>query len=75
MLDLKDPQYPEKNLGTLELSVTLSPKEDVTDAVRNCMQNYSSIFLTQTVIFYLGATIPFNGKYASPQTCQNQKRN
>lgn len=35
MLDLKDPQYPEKNLGTLELSVTLSPKEDITDAVRN----------------------------------------
>ncbi|XP_024909023.1 multiple C2 and transmembrane domain-containing protein 1 isoform X2 [Cynoglossus semilaevis] len=26
-LDLKDPQYPEHNLGTLELAVTLSPKE------------------------------------------------
>uniref|UniRef100_A0A8C7TEN3 Multiple C2 domains, transmembrane 1a n=1 Tax=Oncorhynchus mykiss TaxID=8022 RepID=A0A8C7TEN3_ONCMY len=26
-LDLEDPQYPEHNLGTLELAVTLSPKE------------------------------------------------
>ncbi|XP_049435913.1 multiple C2 and transmembrane domain-containing protein 1 isoform X4 [Epinephelus fuscoguttatus] len=26
-LDLKDPQYPEHNLGSLELAVTLSPKE------------------------------------------------
>uniref|UniRef100_A0A3Q4G4W9 Multiple C2 domains, transmembrane 1a n=1 Tax=Neolamprologus brichardi TaxID=32507 RepID=A0A3Q4G4W9_NEOBR len=35
-LDLKDPQYPEHNLGSLELSVTLTPKEgDVRDAVRN----------------------------------------
>lgn len=35
-LDLKDPQYPEHNLGSLELAVTLSPKEgDVRDAVRN----------------------------------------
>uniref|UniRef100_A0A8C6WXP5 Multiple C2 domains, transmembrane 1a n=1 Tax=Neogobius melanostomus TaxID=47308 RepID=A0A8C6WXP5_9GOBI len=34
-LDLKDPQYPEHNLGGLELSVTLSPKEgDIRDAVR-----------------------------------------
>uniref|UniRef100_A0A8C9XEX3 Multiple C2 and transmembrane domain containing 1 n=1 Tax=Sander lucioperca TaxID=283035 RepID=A0A8C9XEX3_SANLU len=34
-LDLKDPQYPENNLGSLELAVTLSPKEgDVRDAVR-----------------------------------------
>uniref|UniRef100_A0A8C6VUK7 Multiple C2 and transmembrane domain containing 1 n=1 Tax=Nothobranchius furzeri TaxID=105023 RepID=A0A8C6VUK7_NOTFU len=32
-LDLKDPQYPEQNLGSLELSVTLSPKEgDTKDA-------------------------------------------
>uniref|UniRef100_A0A8C9XCI6 Multiple C2 and transmembrane domain containing 1 n=1 Tax=Sander lucioperca TaxID=283035 RepID=A0A8C9XCI6_SANLU len=32
-LDLKDPQYPENNLGSLELAVTLSPKEgDVRDA-------------------------------------------
>uniref|UniRef100_H3C6N3 Multiple C2 and transmembrane domain containing 1 n=1 Tax=Tetraodon nigroviridis TaxID=99883 RepID=H3C6N3_TETNG len=31
--DLKDPQYPDDNLGTLDLSVTLSPKEgDVRDA-------------------------------------------
>uniref|UniRef100_A0A669BPB6 Multiple C2 and transmembrane domain containing 1 n=1 Tax=Oreochromis niloticus TaxID=8128 RepID=A0A669BPB6_ORENI len=35
-LDLKDPQYPEHNLGSLELSITLTPKEgDVRDAVRN----------------------------------------
>ena len=35
-LDLKDPQYPEHNLGSLELAVTLSPKEGETkDAVRN----------------------------------------
>lgn len=35
-LDLKDPQYPDHDLGTLELSVTLSPKEgDMRDAVRN----------------------------------------
>lgn len=34
-LDLKDPQYPEHDLGSLELAVTLSPKEgDVRDAVR-----------------------------------------
>ncbi|XP_062272703.1 multiple C2 and transmembrane domain-containing protein 1-like isoform X5 [Scomber scombrus] len=32
-LDLKDPQYPEHNLGSLELAVTLSPKEgDLRDA-------------------------------------------
>ncbi|TKS78872.1 Multiple C2 and transmembrane domain-containing protein 1 [Collichthys lucidus] len=35
-LDLKDPQYPEHNLGSLELAVTLSPKEgDVRDAIQN----------------------------------------
>ncbi|XP_071338731.1 multiple C2 and transmembrane domain-containing protein 1 isoform X5 [Trachinotus anak] len=35
-LDLKDPQYPEHNLGTLELAVTLSPKEgDVRDAYQS----------------------------------------
>lgn len=33
-LDLKDPQYPEHNLGTLDLAVTLSPKDDIRDAVR-----------------------------------------
>lgn len=33
-LDLEDPQYPEHNLGTLELAVTLSPKEgDFREAV------------------------------------------
>uniref|UniRef100_A0A3B3X8I6 C2 domain-containing protein n=1 Tax=Poecilia mexicana TaxID=48701 RepID=A0A3B3X8I6_9TELE len=35
-LDLKDPQYPEHDLGSLELTVTLSPKEgDIRDAVRH----------------------------------------
>uniref|UniRef100_A0A8C9XCU9 Multiple C2 and transmembrane domain containing 1 n=1 Tax=Sander lucioperca TaxID=283035 RepID=A0A8C9XCU9_SANLU len=35
-LDLKDPQYPENNLGSLELAVTLSPKEgDVRDAYQS----------------------------------------
>ncbi|KAM6945192.1 multiple C2 and transmembrane domain-containing protein 1 isoform 2-T2 [Lycodopsis pacificus] len=35
-LDLKDPQYPEHNLGSLELAVTLSPKEgDVRDAYQS----------------------------------------
>ena len=38
-LELKDPQYPDHDLGTLELSVTLSPKEgDMKDAVRNSCQ-------------------------------------
>ncbi|KAI3371918.1 hypothetical protein L3Q82_006792 [Scortum barcoo] len=35
-LDLKDPQYPEHNLGSLDLAVTLSPKEgDVRDAYQS----------------------------------------
>ncbi|CAI5650654.1 unnamed protein product [Oreochromis niloticus] len=35
-LDLKDPQYPEHNLGSLELSITLTPKEgDVRDAYQS----------------------------------------
>ncbi|XP_065821478.1 multiple C2 and transmembrane domain-containing protein 1 isoform X4 [Labrus bergylta] len=34
-LDLKDPQYPENNLGSLELAVTLSPKEDMKDAYQS----------------------------------------
>ncbi|XP_060893942.1 multiple C2 and transmembrane domain-containing protein 1 isoform X4 [Labrus mixtus] len=34
-LDLKDPQYPENNLGSLELAVTLSPKEDMRDAYQS----------------------------------------
>ncbi|XP_071338730.1 multiple C2 and transmembrane domain-containing protein 1 isoform X4 [Trachinotus anak] len=40
-LDLKDPQYPEHNLGTLELAVTLSPKEgDVRDATMLLRRNW-----------------------------------
>ncbi|XP_053276856.1 multiple C2 and transmembrane domain-containing protein 1 isoform X2 [Pleuronectes platessa] len=35
-LDLKDPQFPEHNLGILDLSVTLSPKEgDIRDAYQS----------------------------------------
>nr|XP_046243017.1 multiple C2 and transmembrane domain-containing protein 1-like isoform X6 [Scatophagus argus] len=35
-LDLKDPQYPEHDLGSLDLAVTLSPKEgDVRDAYQS----------------------------------------
>ncbi|XP_069380021.1 multiple C2 and transmembrane domain-containing protein 1 isoform X4 [Paralichthys olivaceus] len=35
-LDLKDPQYPENNLGSLDLAVTLSPKEgDFRDAYQS----------------------------------------
>uniref|UniRef100_A0A3B4ZH60 Multiple C2 and transmembrane domain containing 1 n=1 Tax=Stegastes partitus TaxID=144197 RepID=A0A3B4ZH60_9TELE len=47
-LDLKDPQYPEHNLGSLELAVTLSPKEgDVKDAVRNQYElSYQSMRLS-----------------------------
>lgn len=37
-LDLKDPQYPEHNLGTLELAVTLTPRENPRDAVRDSCQ-------------------------------------
>lgn len=60
-LDLKDPQYPDHDLGTLELSVTLSPKEgDMRDAVRNsCKITHLLIF-----VYY---------KYTPPQICQTQK--
>lgn len=50
-LDLKDPQYPDDNLGTLDLSVTLSPKEgDVRDAVRKSSIIIFFICLLQTHI-------------------------
>ncbi|KAM6930283.1 multiple C2 and transmembrane domain-containing protein 1 isoform 3-T3 [Xenentodon cancila] len=40
-LDLKDPQYPEHNLGSLELAVTLSPKEgDAKDATMLLRRNW-----------------------------------
>lgn len=43
-LDLKDPQCPEQNLGSLELAVTVSPKHgDVRDSVRK-----PSILFSQT---------------------------
>uniref|UniRef100_A0A8C4E2M1 Multiple C2 domains, transmembrane 1a n=1 Tax=Dicentrarchus labrax TaxID=13489 RepID=A0A8C4E2M1_DICLA len=37
-LDLKDPQYPEHNLGSLDLAATLSPKEG---EMRDAQQCYS----------------------------------
>lgn len=45
-LDLKDPQYPEHDLGSLELAVTLSPREgEMRDAVRELHHSdYSVIF-------------------------------
>ncbi|XP_058492112.1 multiple C2 and transmembrane domain-containing protein 1 isoform X3 [Solea solea] len=40
-LDLKDPQYPEHNLGTLDLGVTLTPKEgDFRDATMLLRRNW-----------------------------------
>lgn len=49
-LDLKDPQYPENNLGSLDLSVTLSPKEgDLRDAVRNLYDLFDLSLPTQLV--------------------------
>uniref|UniRef100_H2M384 Multiple C2 and transmembrane domain containing 1 n=1 Tax=Oryzias latipes TaxID=8090 RepID=H2M384_ORYLA len=40
-LDLKDPQYPEHNLGSLELAVNLSPKEgDIRDATMLLRRNW-----------------------------------
>lgn len=49
-LDLKDPQYPDHDLGTLELSVTLSPKEgDMSDAVRNSSKITLYLSFTNTL--------------------------
>ncbi|XP_029685919.1 multiple C2 and transmembrane domain-containing protein 1 isoform X11 [Takifugu rubripes] len=39
-LDLKDPQYPENDLGTLELAVTLTPKENMSDATMLLRRNW-----------------------------------
>lgn len=47
-LDLKDPQYPEHYLGSLDLSVTLSPKEgDLRDTVRNLYDHFDLSLPTQ----------------------------
>ncbi|XP_040011383.1 multiple C2 and transmembrane domain-containing protein 1-like isoform X4 [Xiphias gladius] len=45
-MDLKDPQYPEQNLGSLELAVTLSPKEgDMRDqAVEDLLEDEDEDF-------------------------------
>lgn len=57
-LDLKDPQYPEHNLGSLELSVTLTPKEgDVRDAVRN-LEIYNNSDYSFTLSFHAYTTNP-----------------
>uniref|UniRef100_A0A3Q2YCX9 Multiple C2 and transmembrane domain containing 1 n=1 Tax=Hippocampus comes TaxID=109280 RepID=A0A3Q2YCX9_HIPCM len=41
VLDLKDPHYPDHNLGSLELSVTLSPREgDMRDATMLLRRNW-----------------------------------
>lgn len=68
-LDLKDPQYPEHNLGSLELAVTLSPKEgDMKDAVRNLYEllyesDYSFIslfvFLHTLHLFFIQGNCSF----------------
>ncbi|XP_029573700.1 multiple C2 and transmembrane domain-containing protein 1-like isoform X2 [Salmo trutta] len=43
-LDLEDPQYPEHNLGTLELAVTLSPKEgDFREAQQHSSMRLSDV--------------------------------
>uniref|UniRef100_A0A671Y8E5 Multiple C2 and transmembrane domain containing 1 n=1 Tax=Sparus aurata TaxID=8175 RepID=A0A671Y8E5_SPAAU len=56
-LDLKDPQYPENNLGSLDLAVTLSPKEgDVKDAVRNLYELLLDSFYSFTSLFLLAQT-------------------
>uniref|UniRef100_A0A3Q3J5I2 C2 domain-containing protein n=1 Tax=Monopterus albus TaxID=43700 RepID=A0A3Q3J5I2_MONAL len=49
VLNLKDPQYPEHNLGTLDLAITLTPKEgDVRDAVRKLYAcSYQSMRLSE----------------------------
>lgn len=47
-LDLKDPHYPDHDLGSLELAVTLTAKEgDIRDAV-----SISCIFLYWFIPFY-----------------------
>lgn len=57
-LDLKDPQYPENNLGSLELAVTLSPREgDVRDAVRNL--NKLSVRLLIIHLFFSRSSLSF----------------
>lgn len=75
-LDLKDPHYPEHNLGTLELSVTLSPKEgDVRDAVRN-PHKITRPFLSHTLLsFILGATFQSAPKTHPRRHVELQKRN
>lgn len=57
-LDLKDPQYPENNLGSLDLAVTVSPKEgDVKDAVRNLYELLFDSFYSFTSLFLLAQTV------------------
>lgn len=54
-LDLKDPQYPEHDLGSLELAVTVSPKEgDVRDSVRNRFEPFSLTTPSLHLLFVQG---------------------
>uniref|UniRef100_A0A3P9NDJ3 Multiple C2 and transmembrane domain containing 1 n=1 Tax=Poecilia reticulata TaxID=8081 RepID=A0A3P9NDJ3_POERE len=63
-LDLKDPQYPEHDLGSLELTVTLSPKEgDIRDAVRHsrkiCGDCFDHLTFSPHTIDVLHAVLDF----------------
>lgn len=52
-LDLKDPQYPENNLGSLELAVTLSPKEgELKDAVRKLYELLIRLLIHLSLFLY-----------------------
>lgn len=58
-LELKDPQYPEHNLGSLELAVTLSPKEgDIRDAVRKLCQPLSYGRFIFLIFLIIRVTLP-----------------
>lgn len=59
-LDLKDPQYPEQNLGSLELSVTVSPKEaDVRDSVRKLLQLPSQTTFSLHLLLVQETCLPY----------------
>uniref|UniRef100_A0A8C7CDR6 Multiple C2 and transmembrane domain containing 1 n=1 Tax=Oncorhynchus kisutch TaxID=8019 RepID=A0A8C7CDR6_ONCKI len=59
-LDLEDPQYPEHNLGTLELAVTLSPKEgDFREAVSPRCRSLSLSLSSVKSLFWLPPNHPF----------------
>ncbi|CAL8322773.1 unnamed protein product [Lota lota] len=45
-LELKDSHYPDQDLGSLELSVTLSPKDSPVEEPRDCKQQQQSMRLS-----------------------------